>query len=85
MLYEVITLDMPVNAHHGSAIARPPFGHQVLIPGPEVARIRGAGGGAFSPNVRQARLQGMVDDLTDGVTQLILGDKAPPGISYNFV
>lgn len=75
-----MALDMPVNANHGSTIACPPFGHQVLIPGLEVARIRSASGGAFSPNVRQTRLEGLVDDLTDGVTQVALGDKAPPGI-----
>ena len=44
-----------------------PLGEQVLIPGTKLLRVGGAGGGCFTPDVGQARLEDSVGHLGDRI------------------
>ena len=57
-----------------------PFGHQILVLGPKLRRVRCAGRRALAPDVRQANLEDGVGDIDNGCAQLILMQVAAAGV-----
>ena len=78
-----LLLDVPVDHHARPAVADVPFGHQVLIPGAELLRVRGAGRGGFAPDV--PCLEDGVGHLGDGVRRCSLVDEASAHVEQVFV
>ncbi len=71
-----LTLDMPVDHHPASAIARVPFRHQVAIPGSELGGIRTAGRARLAPDRRIADRQCRVGHACRCGTQRVRVDIA---------
>jgi len=63
-----LAFDMPVDHDAGPAVTGVPFRHQILIPGAELLRVRGAGRGAFSPELRLANLENGIGHRSSGGT-----------------
>ena len=78
-------LDVPVDHDAGAAIADVPFGHQVLVPGSELLGVGGAGRRSLTPDVGMADAQQRVDNLGNGVSQMVIGDVAAVNIEQVFV
>ena len=66
------SLHVPVDHDPAAAMANVPLGHQVLIPGAELLAVGRARGGAFPPDVAQARRQRGIDHAPDGFPQGVL-------------
>src|SRR5712692_2475904 len=71
---------MPIDHDPAPSIADMPFGHQVLIPGRELAGVGRTGGGAFSPDLRLAGLERVVEDFSNRQPQVISGEEAAAGV-----
>jgi hypothetical protein len=73
-------LHVPINHDTSAAISNVPFGHQILIPGPELLTVCSTRGGTFPPDAGQASRQRGIDHAADGFSQRILFNKAMPSI-----
>ena len=71
---------MPIDHDAAAAVACVPFGQQVLIPGPELLRVRSARCRSFSPYLRRSRPHGGIHDFSDGGAELILIDVAAANV-----
>jgi hypothetical protein len=72
--------NMPVNHHARLVIGLVPLRQQVLVPGGELFRVRGAPSGCFSPNGWLADGKGGIDNPADGLAQRIFGHKTMANI-----
>jgi hypothetical protein len=63
---------VPVDHDAAPAIARVPFGHQILIVSAELLGIGRTGGGGVAPDRRITNLEGAIDDFADGSAQCLL-------------
>ncbi len=66
-----LALDVPVDHYAAAAVAHVPLRGEILVPGPEVLRVRSAGSGAVSPNRRIARVESPVRDDGSRLAQLV--------------
>ena len=65
---------MPIDHDAAATIVGVPFSHEVLVPGAELLRVRGAGRGSFAPDVNQPFAEDGVDDFADRGAELVFGD-----------
>lgn len=65
---------MPIDHDAATAIAGVPFGHEVLVPGSELLRVRGAGRRSIAPDVDLPFAKDGVDDLSGRGAELVFGD-----------
>ena len=66
-----LLVHMPVDHDPATVIADVPFGQEVLIPGTELLRVRGARRGAFTPDVWESHPKDGIDNLGNRVAQLV--------------
>ena len=72
--------DVPVDHYPFALVPQVPLGHQVLIPGPELCGVGGAGGRAFSPDVGLAHLENGIGHIYNRSSQVFLVDEAATGV-----
>jgi len=72
---------VPIDHHPGAAIPRVPLGRQVLVEGPELLGIGGAGRGRVAPDLRQSGGEDRIDDPRDRRAERVAGEEAPPGVA----
>src|SRR5262245_25476822 len=73
-------LHVPINHDPSAAISHVPFGHQVLIPGPELLTVCSTRGWACPPAVGPSSRQWGIDHAAHGFAQRMLFKKAMPRI-----
>ena len=57
-----------------------PLGHQILVPGPELLRVRGTRGRAFAPQGRIADTENGIAHLRNRRSQMLFRDITPPNV-----
>src|SRR3954467_6882442 len=65
-----VLLNMPVDHDASPMVTDTPFGHQVLVPCPNLFRVGGTGGGSLAPNLREASMKDGIHDVCNGRTDM---------------
>jgi hypothetical protein len=76
---------VPVDHHPFAPVAHGPFGHQVLVPGPELCGVRGTGGRSFSPKMRLTHLKNGVGDIDNRRSEMLLVDEPTASVDQLIV
>src|SRR5262249_40898867 len=74
-----------VNHYAAATVAHVPLGHQVLVPGGKFFRVRSAGCGRLAPDLRQSGAEGGIDNTSNRLAYVLLGNEASPDIEQVFV
>ena len=64
--------DVPVDHHAAPAEAHVPLSNEVLIPGTELFRVRGAGRSPFTRDVRMSDTKYRIDHSPNGIPPIVL-------------